>query len=409
MLQIETVKNFKSTFTDANGCEVNIYSSIHDVPKGEWATCVKPDNLFLTENYLKTVEESQLPGLQTRYAVIKYHANSRAVLYFQIVNLSDKGLGGILNLDEYGGLASSLSSRINDLLFSPGGDKTSYLMVCGNLLVSGDHGVAATDKEAFAKALQCITAAKKIIGQSLGSHARLVAFMAKDFYEDKNVQAAPILKKDYFLLNTDPEMIFTVNPEWNNFDDYLAALSSKYRIRANNVKAKLGTVQIKDLSLDEIIEKEQELFLLNDQVIRKAPVKLIRPSPSYFTNLKRNFGDHYNIKAFLLGGQIIAFTSALWNEHHYEAHYIGIDYAYNAEYSLYQNILYSYINDAIFARSSKLFYGRTALEIKSTVGAKPNQLYCYFRFANRVINTLARPLVSSTGPQNWIPRDPFKK
>lgn len=282
-------------------------------------------------------------------------------------------------------------------------------MVCGNLLVSGDHGVAATDKEAFAKALQCITAAKKIIGQSLGSHARLVAFMAKDFYEDKNVQAAPILKKDYFLLNTDPEMIFTVNPEWNNFDDYLAALSSKYRIRANNVKAKLGTVQIKDLSLDEIIEKEQELFLLNDQVIRKAPVKLIRPSPSYFTNLKRNFGDHYNIKAFLLDGQIIAFTSALWNEHHYEAHYIGIDYAYNAEYSLYQNILYSYINDAIFARSSKLFYGRTALEIKSTVGAKPNQLYCYFRFANRVINTLARPLVSSTGPQNWIPRDPFKK
>lgn len=409
MVQIETVKNFKSTFTDANGCEVNIYSSIHDVPHGDWNSCVKPDNLFLTENYLQTVEASNLPGLQTRYAVIKYHTDSRAVLYFQIVNLSDKGLGGILNLDEYGGLASSLSSRINDLLFSPGGDKSSYLMVCGNLLVSGDHGVAATDKEAFSKALQCITAAKKIIGQSLGSNARLVAFMVKDFYEDKNVQAAPILKRDYFLLNTDPEMIFTVNPEWNSFEDYLAALSSKYRIRANNAKTKLGNVTIKDLSLAEIIEKEQELFLLNDQVIRKAPVKLIRPSSSYFINLKKNFGDHYNIKAFALDGKMIAFTSALWNEHHYEAHYIGIDYAYNTEYSLYQNILYSYINDAILSCSSKLFFGRTALEIKSTVGAKPHQLYCYFRFANRVINTLARPMVSSTGPQNWIPRDPFKK
>ncbi len=408
-MQIETVKNFKSTFTHANGCEVSIYASIHDVPNGEWASCVTPDNLFLTENYLKTVEESHLPGLQTRYAVIKYQADSKAVLYFQIVNLSDKGLGGILNLDEYGGLASSLSSRINDLLFSPGGDKTSYLMVCGNLLISGNHGVAVTDNDAFTKALQCITAAKKIIGQSLGSNARLVAFMAKDFYEEENVQAAPILKKDYFLLNTDPEMIFDVDPEWNTFDDYLAALSSKYRIRANNAKTKLGTVEMNDLSLDEIIKYEQELFLLNDQVIRKAPVKLIRPSSSYFTNLKRNFGDHYNIKAFWLDGKLIAFTSALWNKQHYEAHYIGIDYTYNSEYSLYQNILYSYINDAILSRSHKLFFGRTALEIKTTVGAKPHDLFCYFRFANRVINTLARPLVSSTGPQNWIPRDPFKK
>jgi hypothetical protein len=25
------------------------------------------------------------------------------------------------------------------------------------------------------------------------------------------------------------------------------------------------------------------------------------------------------------------------------------------------------------------------------------------------LNTLAKPLVSSTGPKEWIPRDPFRK
>ncbi|HMT29026.1 MAG TPA: hypothetical protein PKD91_07090 [Bacteroidia bacterium] len=138
-------------------------------------------------------------------------------------------------------------------------------------------------------------------------------------------------------------------------------------------------------------------------------MKLIRPSSGYFVNLKKRFGEYYKIKGFFLGDKMIAFTSAMWNNKHFEAHYIGLDYEFNSEYNLYQNILYSYINDAIVCGSEQLFFGRTALEIKSTVGAKPVPLYCYFRFANRVINTLARPLVSSTGPRNWIPRDPFRK
>mgnify|MGYP001168748537 CR=1 FL=1 len=195
-------------FTDTNGCEVKVYSSIDQIEPFEWEKCIDVNHFFLSVKYLKIVEESSLPGLQLRYAVIRYESEIKAVLYFQVINLSDTGLGGILNLEEYGGLASSLSSRINDLLFSPGGDKTSYLLVCGNLLVSGDHGIAARDNESFAKAVQCISAIKKLIGQSLGSKARLVAFMVKDFYENENTMAGSILKKEYFLLNTDPEMIF---------------------------------------------------------------------------------------------------------------------------------------------------------------------------------------------------------
>jgi hypothetical protein len=232
--------------------------------------------------------------------------------------------------------------------------------------------------------------------------------MVKDFYEQQDSLAKNILKKDYFLLNTDPEMIFRVDPQWANFEDYKNALSSKYRVRANSVIAKASGLTIRELTEPEIINRTEELFRLNDAVIRKAPVKLARPSADYFPALKKKFGPHYRIHGFFLDDKMIAYTSGLWNEKHYEAHYIGLDYHYNATYSLYQNILYTYIEDAIRCRSENLFFGRTALEIKSTTGARPYFLACYFRFANRVLNTLARPLVSSTGPKNWIPRDPFK-
>ncbi len=388
--------------------EIEVFTSISDVPAGEWEVCITDAHLFLSIDYLKTAESSSLPGMQFRYAILRNGGQPVAILYFQLVNLSDTGLGGILSLEEYGGLAGSLSTRINDILFSPGKDKASYILVCGNLLVSGEHGVAAVSHEEFKYAVEAISPIKKIIAQTLPSTARLVAFMVKDFYDPLNAIARTILKRDYFLLNTDPEMIFEVSPEWKSFDDYKAALSSKYRVRTNNVLGKLGRVVIKELSNDEIISKSKELYALNDHVVKKAPVKLARPSEDYFLNLKKTYGNNYRINGFYLDDKLIAFTSGLWNEVHYEAHYIGLNYELNQQYSLYQNILYAYINDAIVCKSQRLFFGRTALEIKSTTGARPHHLACYFRFANRILNTLAKPLVSSTGPKDWIPRDPFK-
>jgi|SRR5688572_1109645 len=410
--QLKTGYSFQSTtspkLTSHPTHTIELYRNVDELPVSSWESVVKTSSLFLSLRYLKTAESSNLPGMHFRYAIIRHEQNPVAVLYFQLVNLSDAGLGGILNLEEYGGLAGSISSRINDILFSPGKNKSSYILVCGNLLVSGNHGVAAINDQEFKIAIEAIGPIKKMISQSMDSHARLVAFMVKDFYNDEDALAASLLKKEYFLLNTDPEMIFNIKPDWKNFDDYRTALSSKYRIRTNNVISKLNGITIRELDEEEIVNGADEIYRLNDAVIRKAPVKLARPSKYYFVELKRHFGAHYRLKAFYLNDQMIAFTSGLWNKSHYEAHFIGLDYKHNQEYSLYQNILYAYIDDAILCGSRDLYFGRTALEIKSTTGASPQYLACYFRFANRVLNTLAKPLVSSTGPKEWIPRDPFK-
>lgn len=386
-----------------------LFESISGVNDSDWDGCVSDAALFLTRKYLRACEESSLPGLQFRYLTMKLNGIPKAIAYFQLVNLSDAGLGGILNLEEYGGLAGSLSGRINNILFDPDSGRKSFLLVCGNLLVSGNHGIAAVDESSFQAVMGAIVQVKKAIEKSLPSNSRIVGYMVKDFYDSENELAAPILKKDYFCLNTDPEMIVDIRPEWNTFDDYLEDLSSKYRIRAKNALTKLGPVVIRELSEEEVKLNIARLYELNDNVIRKAPVKLVRPSAPYFLNLKEQYGPHFRVKGFFLENELVAFTSAVWSPLHMEAHCIGLDYTLNLQYSLYLNILYTYIKDAIDCKSSRLYFGRTALEIKSTTGARPHYLGCYFRFANRILNSLARPLVSSTGPGQWIPRDPFKR
>lgn len=393
----------------ASGREITISGSIRKLPADQWNSCLKPGCLFLAPEYLAVLEQSGLPGLGFYYAIVSENGKALAALHFQMVNLSDAGLGGILNLEEYGGLAGNISSRINELLFSPGKGRNSHLLVCGSLLVSGDYGISAATSEGLVAGAEAVGQIKKHIAASLPAMDRLVAFMVKDFYQEDDVLTGPVLRKDYFRLNTDPEMIFDIHPEWKSFDDYLDALSSKYRVRTNNAMEKFRAIDIKPLDTREVMKYQGELHRLNDMVIRKAPVKLVRPNGTYFSGMKVHFGENYIVNALFYGEQMVGFTSGLWNKFHFEAHYIGIDYHFNKEFSVYQNILYQYIRDAIAKRSERLFFGRTALEIKSTVGARPHTLNCYFRFANRMLNTLAKPFVSSAGPREWIPRDPFKQ
>lgn len=392
----------------SEGLMCTIYSKTHQIPPEEWGHCHKPHDFFLRLKYLNVVEASAMPGMHYRYVIIHTDKEAKAILYFQMVNLSDEELGGVLDLQEYGGIASGITSRINQLLFHPAKGKTSWLLVCGNLLVSGNHGIRAVDEETYIHALRAIEPIKRHFVFEMGPRNRMVAFMVKDFYKEEDSMASPILSKDYFQLNTDPEMIFEANPKWNDFNDYLNSLSSKYRIRANQAIGKMKSVIVRELDIAEVVANNDRIYELNSLVMNKAPVRLTRPGQDYFINMKRAFGKHFRVNGIYLDRKLVAFTSAVWNHKHYEAHYIGLDYECNKECSLYQNMLYIYIRDFIESRSKRLYFGRTALEIKSATGASPHQLACYFRFTNRMLNTLARPLIAMTGPGSWVPRDPFK-
>jgi hypothetical protein len=391
------------------GYRFNVCDSIMQIQPDDWSAAAGHSDMFLSLPYLLACEQSRLPGMEYRYVLAYLNEKPVAAVYFQISNLSDPGLGGVLNLHDYGFLAGSLVSRINGYLFEPS-EGSTHLLSCGNLLISGDHGIASVSEAVLKVVIGCLPELFTAITDRFESGRRVVAWMVKDFAPERDTMAGPLLKDKCFRLHADPVMVMKLRPEWASLDDYIQDLSSKYRVRANASIAKLKGITIRDLDHGEIIANEPEIAMLLEQVLSKAPVKLVRAVTRYFMQLKQHFGDHYDFRGYFKGDRMVAFTSGLWDNSHYEAHYIGLDYEHNKQFNLYQNILYGFVEDAIRkAPGCNLYFGRTALEIKSTVGARPVDMGCYLKLSNPVIHTLARPFIGKTGPGTWIPRDPFRQ
>jgi len=70
--------------------------------------------------------------------------------------------------------------------------------------------------------------------------------------------------------------------------------------------------------------------------------------------------------------------------------------------------LYDLIDQAIQSGHQTINYGRTANEIKSTIGAVPQKMICYMKHRNIVMNQLVGILLKVFKPKEWEQRNPFK-
>jgi hypothetical protein len=91
-----------------------------------------------------------------------------------------------------------------------------------------------------------------------------------------------------------------------------------------------------------------------------------------------------------------------------DANYVGINYELNQEYAIYQRMLYDYVQLAIEKRRKELRFGRTAGEIKSTIGAQPVNMKLFIRHQNKIKNSLLKPIINSIIPSAFELRNPFK-
>ena len=67
---------------------------------------------------------------------------------------------------------------------------------------------------------------------------------------------------------------------------------------------------------------------------------------------------------------------------------------------MYLNILYDIIKIGFDQKCRSVVFARTALEIKSSVGAEPHEMYWYLRHRNKVSNRFLSQIVDYLNPQN---------
>jgi hypothetical protein len=390
-----------------SGYGISLFDSIHFVPKDHWSH-VADDRLFMQLPYLQVMEVTAPPNMHMRYALVYDGKDPIAACYFQVIELTGESLGTMVHPEEKDKCAKAFSDSIKKLLKKHSGKVSVRLLICGNAFASGVHGFAYVPGADLAKAYHGLADAIYRVRRGDKLHGQVAAVLVKDFYNEDTKHSKELEKFDYSSFLVEPNMIIELDKKWKCFDDYLAAMTSKYRKRAKAIIKKSQTVVRKELSYEEILENRKRIMELYDAVHLKAKFRLASLTIDYFADMKRMLPDNFTLTAYYVDGKMAAFRTTFIDGHSTEAHFVGLDYKINPQHDIYFNMLYDYAKEGIERGVSKVYLGRTASEIKSTLGAKAYDLTCYVRHRNPLSNRIIRPFIDYLKPSEWIPRNPFK-
>jgi hypothetical protein len=385
------------------------FHKIDEIGEQDLAELAQSQSLFMKAPYLRSLEKAAPPGMSVRYVLVRQGKENAALFYFQIMNLSSKELGRIVHFEPYGKLLNSISGILDTFIFGVNAKEDHYLVISGNMCLSGDYGMVINQGFETDRIPDLLNQAMDVITKALDDNGKVVAWVVKDFEHESNRFHKKLISRRFIRLPMDPIMKMVIPEDWQHIQDYVNALSSKYRVRYNQTRKKVAGLTYRVLSLNDMDHLSTRIDELYKHVQSKSPVRIFRPDSSYLRQVMVELGDKCRIAGYFNNDQLIAFQCGIIDQEHFEAHHIGIDYHFNKSHSLYLNILFNYIDMAIDSRSSLLSFGRTALEMKTTVGAVPVNFDAYLKFSNRIVNSVCRTLAPDKAGKDWIPRNPFRE
>ncbi|QQS28507.1 MAG: GNAT family N-acetyltransferase [Sphingobacteriales bacterium] len=399
------------------GITTEIYETISDIASSEWDHVVsRQNNLFLTHAYLSALEESHRNILRFRYLLFFFQNKVVGAACFQLFEVIAKE--ALKNEPEpdlqipssfYKRMVGGLRKKIRDISFRQISKLRLRVLVCGNALLTGEHGVFFSPQiTSFQAGFLLSHAISRIEAEEKAAGRAINLTLIKDFPQNKAAEARKLLDFGYKEINFQPNMLMTLPEEWKSFDHYLLALSSKYRIRTKKVLSKGSKLEKKEFDLHDIRENLPEIYNFYLEVANSMDFNMLSAQPGYFVELKRQLEDRFVVNGYFLEGKLVGFICAFAANNHLEVHFTGYDHTINKEFAIYSNMLYDMVGLGLYRGVATLSFGRTALEIKSTVGAVGADMPAFIKYNNPCVHRFLIPLINQFNNTGWIPRHPFK-
>ena len=381
--------------------QLGIARTIQEVAN-HWRLAAPAHDEFLQVPYL-TFMESRPPGgnMNFRYLIFYKKNQPIGVAYCQISELRIREALTDPTL-------SSFRQKLNDTILKAADMNALF---CGNILLTGEHGshfVTSVDIKTESLLLKEGMEALKNQCKKEGEHISLL--LIKDLDAPRKTALHPKLGNDYKEFSIQPKMILNIQKEWTTFDDYLAAMTSKYRVRAKRAFKKGKGIEKRELNLESIKAFLPRIDKLYKYIAEGAGFNVVTLDGEYFLNFKRHFPEKFRLFGYFLEGEMIAFYTTFRNQEELEAHFLGFANEINRKHQVYLNILYDLIKQGIEVKAGYINFARTALEIKSSVGAAPVDLFYLGKHTNSLKNTLFTPILAYFNPAiDWVQRKPFKE
>ncbi len=361
-------------------------------------------SVYFQHNYLKAVEQSNAQ-IEHRYVVIYKEDLPISFASFQILNTSFS-----VPNDNTSKVLLNLKSSVEFVTRTPIEEHLKLkVLVCGNAFITGEHGIVINNKVDKKLVMQVLAeATDEICKYEKAQKNKVSLVLFKDFKSDSLHISDAIQDYGFSSFKADPNLVFELSPDWKRFDDYKNALKAKYRTKLNKALKCSAELEVVDVDAEFFSKNIDQFNALYAQVDQKASFHLGTINMQTFIELKKSYQEDFIVWAYFIEDKMVGYLSAFRHLDTLDAHFIGLDYSVNRTYYVYQRMLYDYVKIALDLKLSRIKFGRTAGEIKSTIGAHPNDLTLYVRHNNRFINKLT-PLVSkSIKPAKFNLRKPFK-
>ncbi|TXB63347.1 GNAT family protein [Phaeodactylibacter luteus] len=391
------------------GFQLHLYESAEALP-AVWDTLLEEGQVFLSRAYLMAFEAAMPRGVSPIYLVLKEKGKPAGVMMYQLVDfVVGQQVQSLGQAPAGSGWRERLWHRLLKAVLRPASFR---LLIGGAAQATGEY---AYSMPGYARAAACrlYQESTSLLCRHLYlSGRKAAAIMAKDFHAGDEEAAAHFRAEGFHPFYFEPEMLLPIDRGWASFDDYLGAMTSKYRVRARRAFKKAEGLFRHELSLEAIEREEPVLHGLYEKIAEGADFSMIRLPEGYFSALKAAFGAGFKVIGYYTAeGELAGFCTALKNGAVTEAHFLGMEERYNSSHQLYLNMLYDMVRIGIEDWGSReVNFARTATEIKSSVGAVAVERPVYVRARNPLLNRMLPYIIRQVSQrQAYRIRHPFSK
>lgn len=377
-----------------------IYESINDVPQ-DWDTLVE-DDILLKTSYLKALENASPSNFSLYYITVFNNEELVAVALIQRVQLYLKDM---FRETKASCFKTFLKENISKLL-------KGNILVVGNLTHTGQHGLFFNSEKLskttfYNEIFIAISEIRQRIKSKYGKSIRLV--LIKDFFsEDRMIHNELFQNKKFHKVVVQPNMIFSIRENWIKNEDYIACMNKKYRARYRRAKKKLNGITCQELDEDAIKVNSKLLHQLYLNVSNNAKFNTFILPENHFYTYKTQLKDNFRVFGYYLNDELIGFYTLILNNTQLETYFLGYHTEHQYPSQLYLNMLYDMVKFAIDNKFKNIVYARTAMEIKSSVGAKPHAMVLYLKYTNSFMNAILKQTFKFMNPKkDWEERHPF--
>ncbi len=374
-----------------------LFSFVSDLPL-EWDD-LSVSNVFLSKNYLSVLESSAPKNMNCHFIGLFDQEKLIGIALSQFIDLS--------TITSYGDRDHCIKTIVRNYVFKK---FSSKLLFIGNNMLTGQNGYSFDSNLSHIEGLTLLKlACNEIQNNYLASGVKIHLTIFKDYDLSEANQFSIPPFKSFFKFTTQPNMIFKINPDWATFEDYYAALHKKYRDQYKRAKKKSESLIKKKMTLHEIQKESDTINELYLNVANNAPFNTFFLPENHFEVFKSALNDSFLFYGYYKQDQLIGFNTLIKNGNVIDTYFLGYNEKFQRDYLLYLNMLYDMIGYSIKKGYSEIIFARTALEIKSSVGAKPIKMVGFMKHSNPLINFFISKLFSYFEPEIvWKERNPFK-